>query len=103
MNQITFANWKEQSMSEIYPGINACQLWSGATGSKALVVKIEPGGKWQGWDKHETGSEEIFVVNGTFNDGERSYPEGTFIHHPLGSRHVPQSDTGCLLFVFYPV
>ena len=89
-------------MSEIFTGISTCQLWSG-NGAKAVVVKIEPGRKWQGWNKHETCSEEIFVVNGTFNDGERSYSEGIFIHNPQGSSHVPQSDTGCLLFVFYPM
>ena len=102
MNKITFANWQDRPMQKIFTGIQACQLWQGKTGAKAVVVKIEPGGKWQGFDVHETGSEEIFVVSGTFNDGERNYPAGTFIHNPLGSRHVPQSDTGCLLFVFYP-
>ena len=37
-----------------------------------------------------------------FNDGVRDYPAGTFIHNPAGSSHVPQSRTGCVLFVFYP-
>jgi len=65
-------------------------------------VEIAPGGKWQGFDVYETGSEEIFVVTGTFNDGNRNYPGGTFIHNPIGSSYIPQSATGCLLFVFYP-
>jgi anti-sigma factor ChrR (cupin superfamily) len=102
MNAIAFANWKNKPMQEVFIGIRACQLWQGKAGAKAMVVEIDPGGKWEGVDVHETGSEEIFVVNGTFNDGERNYPAGTFIHYPIGSSHVPQSDTGCLLFVFYP-
>jgi anti-sigma factor ChrR (cupin superfamily) len=102
MNKIFFANWKNQPLQEVFPGIHAGQLWQGQTGAKAMIVKIEPGGKWQGIDVHETGSEEIFVISGTFHDGKRSYPSGTFIHNPIGSSHVPQSDTGCLLFVFYP-
>jgi anti-sigma factor ChrR (cupin superfamily) len=102
MNEIISANWKEQAMQEIFTGIHACQLWVEKTGAKAVVVKIEPGGKWQGYDVHEQGSEEIFVIEGIFNDGERDYPAGTFIHNPIGSRHIPQSNTGCLLFVFYP-
>jgi anti-sigma factor ChrR (cupin superfamily) len=65
-------------------------------------VEIAPRGKWQGFDVHETGSEEIFVVTGTFNDGNRNYPGGTFIHNPISSSYIPQSATGCLLFVFYP-
>lgn len=102
MNEIISANWKEQPMQEVFTGIHACQLWAAKTGAKAIVVKIEPGGKWQGYDVHEQGSEEIFVIEGTFNDGECDYPAGTFIHNPIGSSHIPQSDTGCLLFVFYP-
>jgi anti-sigma factor ChrR (cupin superfamily) len=91
MNKIFFANWKNQPLQEVFPGIHAGQLWQGQTGAKAMIVKID-----------ETGSEEIFVISGTFHDGKRSYPSGTFIHNPIGSSHVPQSDTGCLLFVFYP-
>lgn len=102
MNQIEFANWREQPMTEVFEGISVCQLWTNNTEAKAMVVKIEPGAKWQGWDEHQISSEEIFVFSGTFNDGDRSYSEGTFIHNPIGSRHVPQSETGCLLFVFYP-
>jgi anti-sigma factor ChrR (cupin superfamily) len=101
MNEIAFANWQNKSMQEISKGIHACQLWQGKTGAKAVVVKIEPGGKWQGFDVHES-SEEIFVVSGIFNDGERDYSAGTFIHNPIGSRHVPQSELGCILFIFYP-
>ena len=102
MNQITSVHWKEQKMSSIFPGIDACELWSENNGAKALVVKIEAGGKWQGFDVHESGSEAIFVIEGIFSDGDRHYPAGTFIHYPQGTSHVPQSEKGCLLFVFYP-
>lgn len=51
---------------------------------------------------HEPGPEEVHVVSGVFNDGVRDYPAGTFIHNPAGSSHVPQSETGCTLFLFYP-
>ncbi|MEM8720064.1 MAG: cupin domain-containing protein [Cyanobacteria bacterium P01_G01_bin.39] len=103
MAEITSTHWQEQPKSEIFTGINAHQLWQGKIGAKVVVVEIEPGGKWQGFDVHETGSEEIFVVRGTFNDGERDYPAETFIHYPQGSRHIPQSETGCLLLVFNPI
>jgi anti-sigma factor ChrR (cupin superfamily) len=102
MDKVTFTNWQDLPMQEIFPGIRATELWSNEAGSKAIVVEIAPGGKWQGFDVHETSSEEIFVVAGIFNDGDRNYPAGTFIHNPIGSSHVPQSAIGCLLFVFYP-
>lgn len=102
MNQIAFTRWQDKKMTEIFPGISYCQLWSGNSEGKAVVVKIEPGGTWQGFDVHNSGSEEIFVVEGIFSDGERDYSAGTFVHYPQGSRHIPQSKTGCLLFVFYP-
>jgi anti-sigma factor ChrR (cupin superfamily) len=95
-----FVNWKTQSAREIFPGIRVYSMWE-ETG-KAVIVTIEPGSKWQGVDIHETSSEEIFVVEGIFNDGDRDYNAGTFIHYPVGSSHVPQSDAGCTLFVFSP-
>lgn len=92
-----FINWKKQSATEIFPGIKVYSMWE----EKAVVVKIEPNSKWQGVDTHETSSEEILVVDGIFNDGDRNYEPGTFIRYPVGSSHIPQSETGCTLFVFY--
>jgi len=77
-------------------------LWQSKEGPTAQVVEIDPGGCWEGEDLHEPGPEEVYVVSGVFNDGVRDYPPGTFIHNPKGSSHVPQSLTGCTLFVFYP-
>lgn len=101
-NKVVFANWKQQPEQEIFSGIQVYSVWQGKTKGKAVVVTIKPGCKWQGVDFHEDSSEEIFVISGTFNDGERDYEAGTFIHYPVGSSHIPQSDTGCNLFVFHP-
>jgi anti-sigma factor ChrR (cupin superfamily) len=51
---------------------------------------------------HFPGPEEVFVLSGEFSDGVHHYTAGSFIHHPTGSAHVPQSSTGCALFVFFP-
>jgi len=77
-------------------------LWRAPNGATAQVVDIAPGGCWEGIDVHEPGPEEVYVVSGVFNDGVRDYPAGSFIHNPKGSSHVPQSKTGCTIFVFYP-
>lgn len=102
IESIFFVNSKQQESQEIFSGIHVKSMWQGATKGKAVVVTIAPGSKWQGVDTHQTSSEEIFVVDGVFNDGDRDYQAGTFIHYPVGSSHIPQSATGCTLFVFYP-
>ena len=78
------------------------RLWAHPDGAAAYVVDIAPGARWPELDVHSPGPEEVFVARGTFNDGERDYPEGSFIHCPSGSSHWPQSQTGCRLFVLYP-
>ncbi|CAM3110916.1 Anti-sigma factor [Tsukamurella hominis] len=87
---------------EVFPGIHIQVLWRGDNGATAAVVRIAPGAKWGKDDVHSPGPEEVYVVSGVFNDGQRDYPEGTFMHAPARSWHVPQSEQGCTLFVFYP-
>ncbi|HEX8176524.1 MAG TPA: cupin domain-containing protein [Pyrinomonadaceae bacterium] len=87
---------------ELFKGIRLRTLWQGDNGATAHVLEMAPGSCWEGVDVHDPGPEEVFVVSGVFNDGVRDYPAGSFIHAPAGSSHVPQSKTGCVLFVFYP-
>nr|WP_280435539.1 cupin domain-containing protein [Nocardia carnea] len=87
---------------ELFPGIRQRPLWSGPSGAHAQVLEMEPGTSWPHRDIHKPGPEEVYVVAGTFNDGARDYPPGTFLHAPAGSWHVPATATGCTLFVFYP-
>ncbi|MEP5611306.1 MAG: cupin domain-containing protein [Cyclobacteriaceae bacterium] len=97
--------WEDEARvarDEIYPGVFRRLLWESESGRKALILDIEPGGKFTELDIHEPGDEDLYVVEGIFNDGERDYPAGSFIHNPRGSSHVPQSQKGCKLFVFFP-
>lgn len=102
MSQIVWKSVENSPSQRVSEGISVRQLWQGEASSQAMVVEISPGAKWDGIDTHADNSEEIFVVSGTFNDGVRDYSAGTFIHHPVGSSHIPQSEIGCTLFVFYP-
>jgi anti-sigma factor ChrR (cupin superfamily) len=102
MNDIVWTSAPEAPAQEIYKGVHIHRLWKGENGAAALIVEIAPGAGWEELDVHEPGPEEVFVVAGTFNDGVRDYAPGTFIHNPAGSSHVPQSKTGCTLFVFFP-
>lgn len=45
------------------------------------------------------GGEEIFVLNGVFQDELGNYPEHTWIRSPHMSNHNPFSDIGCLILV----
>jgi len=45
------------------------------------------------------GGEEIFVVDGVFEDEHGRYPAGTWIRSPHMSLHQPFSQEGCTIFV----
>lgn len=45
------------------------------------------------------GGEEIFVLSGTFSEGDKDYPAGYYLRNPPGSEHQPSSRTGALIFV----
>ncbi|OBJ06384.1 cupin domain-containing protein [Mycobacterium sp. 1465703.0] len=97
--------WKslcEVEPVEIFPGITVQRLWRGENGANAIVTTIAAGAVWGDEDHHSPGPEEIYVVSGVLNDGVNNYPAGTFLHAPAGSWHIPQSPTGCVLFLFYP-
>ena len=103
MAKIEWGHSDDAPVKEKFGGsVKVRTLWQKVGGAKAQVVEFEPGACWDGIDVHLPGPEEVYVVSGVFNDGVRDYPAGTFIHNPVGSSHVPQSKTGCTIFVFYP-
>ncbi|GAC69119.1 cupin domain-containing protein [Gordonia soli] len=87
---------------EVLPGVRLRRLWTGANGAHANVLEMDAGSGWPRRDVHEPGPEEVYVVDGVFDDGAREYPAGSFLHAPAGSWHVPQTRVGCTLFLFYP-
>ncbi|TCO43894.1 ChrR-like protein with cupin domain [Kribbella antiqua] len=102
MQNYEFSSAADVPVRELFPGIRLRSLWKGSAGATAHVLEMDPGSCWEGIDVHEPGPEEVYVVDGVFNDGIRDYPAGSFIHAPAGSSHVPQSEQGCTLFLFYP-
>ncbi|MDT5296682.1 MAG: hypothetical protein QOJ76_3562 [Acidobacteriota bacterium] len=102
MAEMVWSSLESAPARELFKGIRLRTLWTGEDGAKAQVLEMEAGACWEGVDVHEPGPEEVFVVSGVFNDGVRDYPAGSFIHAPAGTSHVPQSRTGCVLFLFYP-
>ena len=100
--EISWSDPQQVHTQVLSPGITAKTIWKADNKAKAMVVEFEPGAKWEGIDLHEPGPEEVFVLSGVFNDGNRDFREGDFIHNPAGSFHIPQSRAGCRLFLFFP-
>ena len=77
-------------------GLSVLPLHS-AVNENVALVRWAPGTRFnahQHW-----GGEEIFVLEGTFQDEHGSYPAGTWIRSPHLSRHTPFSEEGCLIYV----
>jgi len=77
-------------------GLSVLPLHSGPSENVALVrwapgTRFTPHAHW--------GGEEIFVIEGTFQDEHGSYPAGSWLRSPHQSRHQPWSDEGCLIYV----
>ncbi len=43
--------------------------------------------------------EELLVLEGVFSDDTGDFPQGWYVRNPPGSRHVPRSATGAVIFV----
>jgi len=99
---VTSTNWKNVEENEVVPGIYERAIWRGDKGKRAVVFEFKAGAKFPGIDVHLTGPEQIFVISGTFSDGQHEHKEGSFINNPVGSAHIPQSKTGCIVLITFP-
>jgi anti-sigma factor ChrR (cupin superfamily) len=78
------------------PGLTVLPLSSFGTTSTALV-RWAPGTYFN--PHRHFGGEEIFVIDGVFEDEHGRYPEGTWLRSPHMSAHKPFSVEGCTIFV----
>ena len=62
-----------------------------------MLLKLEPGAE-SPFHTHPNG-EEVFVIDGQFEDDDGVYPAGTWTRSPPGSAHRVWSDKGAILFV----
>lgn len=65
-----------------------------------LLLRFDPGASYP--SHRHPGGEEYWVLDGTLDDGRKSYGTHTYVYHPPGSVHQPSSRTGCTLLVFLP-
>jgi anti-sigma factor ChrR (cupin superfamily) len=96
------AHLDQAPVRQLFPGVRHRPLWTGSDGAHVGILEMDPGSAFPDRDVHDPGPEELYVLTGTFHDGARDYPAGTFLHAPAGSWHVPSTATGCTLLLFYP-
>jgi anti-sigma factor ChrR (cupin superfamily) len=80
----------------LVPGLTVLPLSSHGTQHTAMV-RWAPGTVFSRHRHH--GGEEIFVVEGTFEDEHGRYPAGTWLRSPHLSEHKPFSREGCTILV----
>ncbi len=80
----------------LVPGLSVMPLHEFRTRHTALV-RWAPDTYFQAHRHY--GGEEIFVVDGVFEDEHGRYPAGTWIRGPHLSQHQPFSREGCIILV----
>jgi len=68
-------------------------------GASAGLLRYEPGARVP---LHEhVGYEHLLVLEGDQFDEDGTYPAGSFVIHPPGTRHSPGSVGGCVALLIY--
>ena len=82
------------------PGVTAHWFYREADdGPSAVLLRYEAGARVA---EHEhVGYEHLFVLEGDQFDEDGSYPAGSFVIHPPGTRHAPGSVNGCVALLIY--
>ena len=82
------------------PGVTAHWFYNeGDGGASAVLLRYEPGARVP---EHEhVGYEHMLVLKGDQYDENGTYPAGSFVIHPPGTRHSPGSHGGCVALLIY--
>jgi len=80
----------------LVPGLEVLPLHAFGSEQVALV-RWAPGTHFQA-HSHPSG-EEIYVIEGVFQDEHGTYPAGSWLRNPPGSVHRPWSEPGCTIWV----
>lgn len=71
----------------------------GNGGPRAVLLRYAAGARVA---EHEhVGYEHLFVLEGDQFDEHGTYPEGSFVINPPGTRHSPGSKRGCIALLIY--
>ena len=70
------------------------------SGASAVLLRFAPGTAYPA--HRHPGGEEYYVIEGSLEDGGKSWGAGSYVRHAPGSVHRPSSRAGCTLFVSLP-
>lgn len=86
-------------MASPIPGVDRRMLdrIGGEVARATSIVRYAPNSKFS--PHVHTGGEEIFVLEGVFQDEHGDFPAGSYIRNPPESSHTPGSLAGCTIFV----
>lgn len=81
------------------PGVERLMLdrIGGEIARATSLVRFAPGSYFP-FHEHG-GGEEVFVLDGVFEDEHGTYPAGTYLRDPVGTSHTPFTKDGCTLLV----
>jgi anti-sigma factor ChrR (cupin superfamily) len=83
-----------------HPGVTAHWLYDDGNGGAACVLLRYEAGARVALHEH-LGYEHMLVIEGDQFDEDGSYPTGSFVIHPPGTRHSPGSVGGCIALLIY--
>ncbi|WP_208430477.1 cupin domain-containing protein [Methyloceanibacter sp. wino2] len=91
---------QESDWQAFHPGVTAHWFYKEPDGGAAAVLlRYEPGSRVA---EHEhVGYEHMLVLEGDEYDEAGTYPAGSFVIHPPGTRHSPGSHGGCVALLIY--
>jgi len=97
-----FVNEQDQEWRETpYVGVTFKKLhFDKETGHSAVLVKFGPDTRY-GAHRHPQG-EEYYVLEGSIEDGGKTWGPGSYVYHPAGSAHRPTSKEGCIVLITLP-
>jgi anti-sigma factor ChrR (cupin superfamily) len=82
------------------PGVEISPLYRHeASGASAAVLRYAPGASVP--EHVHEGYEHVFVLDGEQRDHRGSYPAGTLVVNPPGTRHTVSSPQGCIALLIW--
>lgn len=66
-------------------------------GANRVLLRFAPG---RGYPTHQHEvAEEVYVIDGTYEDLGQRFGPGSYLYYPAGSEHNAYSSTGCTILV----
>jgi anti-sigma factor ChrR (cupin superfamily) len=83
------------------PGVMQSMLYQSGVGTaRTALMNLQAGARIDA-HAHPHESEEIFVLDGEFQDSDGSYGPGEYCFRPAGKAHRAWSKNGCIAIVIY--